>query len=51
MGFYVKRKDLNKMKKHFRMQDVSDYEFLQWWCRNHGTSYEKDIKIIQERGD
>lgn len=45
MGFYVMRKDLNKLKKKFKMDDISDYDFLQWWRRNHGTGYEKNIEI------
>ena len=45
MGYFIKRSDLNKMKKKFDMANISDYEFLQWWRRNHGTGYEANITI------
>ena len=49
MGYYVKRSDLNRMKKKFDMVNISDYEFLQWWRRNHGTGFESNIKIKEGR--
>ena len=45
--YKVTRRTLNKLKKKYNMQDESDYSFLQWWRRNHGTGYEEDIKIIE----
>lgn len=47
--YTVKRNVWNKMKSNFGMKDVSNYEFLQWWRRNHGTGYEANIRIIEGR--
>jgi hypothetical protein len=47
--YIIKRSVLNHMKKNYGMQDVGDYDFLQWWRRNHGTGYEINIKIIERR--
>ena len=47
--YTVTRKDLNKLKKEYGMEDESDYNFLQWWRRNHGTGYEAKIRIIEGR--
>lgn len=47
--YAVKRSVLNRMKKKYGMKDSGDYDFLQWWRRNHGTGFEANIKIIERR--
>ena len=48
-AYTVKRSVLNRMKKDYGMVKDGDYDFLQWWRRNHGTGYEANIKIIEGR--
>ena len=36
-------KELKKLKKRFDAEDWSDYEFIQWWSRNHGIGYKLEI--------
>jgi len=47
--YTVKRSVLNRMKKNYDMKTCNDYEFLQWWRRNHGTGFEANIKILERR--
>lgn len=47
MHYFITRAELSRMKRHYNMKETSDQEFLQWWRRNHGTGYEKDIRIIE----
>ncbi|MEM2832725.1 MAG: hypothetical protein QXT16_08780 [Candidatus Caldarchaeum sp.] len=43
--YYIKRSELNRMKKKYQMENESDHEFLAWWRRNRGTGYE-DPKLV-----
>ena len=45
--YTIRRDVLNRMKKYFGMKDCNDYDFLQWWRRNHGTGYEANVRIIE----
>jgi hypothetical protein len=42
----MKRSVLLKLKKKYGMEDVPDFEFIEWWRRNHGTGYE--IEIVEK---
>ena len=41
----IKRSDLHKLKTKFGCDDMSDYDFKEWYRRNQGTGY--PIEIIE----
>lgn len=42
----IKRSELKKLKKKFDAQTWNDYEFIEWYRRNHGIGY--TIKIVED---
>ena len=46
-AYTIKRSYLDKLKRVYGAEGYTDEQFLQWWRRNYGTGYEKNIRITK----
>ena len=39
----IKESTVKALKKKYGMEEITDFEFTEWWRRNHGTGYPIEI--------